>query len=340
MALKLAIPSRREKLDNRIGLIPKEKEMDRLAALDLFVRVVDAGSFSAVARHKNISQPAVSKAVAQLEEWLGVSLLLRSTRNVVPTEAGRNFYDRAKRTIEEADEAVLAARGNAAGLQGRLRVSAAVCFARLHLVPRLPVFLAQHPDLDIELILDDRSIDLVEEGIDVALRHGAMQNSDMTARKIAETRRLVMATPAYLERHGAPLTPGDLANHQAVIYTRDGGGVSWTFRQGATEAPVSLQGRVKVSASEGLRAAVKAGIGLAVTSQWTFTPELRSGEVTAVLNDWELPILNLFAVFPAGRFASAKARAFAAFVEQCMAERPRENEPNPDRVAHLLPQAM
>ena len=128
MALKLAIPSHRQKVDNRMGPIPKEREMDRLAALDLFVRVVDSGSFSAVARHKSISQPAVSKAVAQLEEWLGVSLLLRSTRNVVPTEAGRSFYDRAKRTVEEADEAVLAARGNAAGLQGKLRVSAAVCF--------------------------------------------------------------------------------------------------------------------------------------------------------------------------------------------------------------------
>jgi DNA-binding transcriptional LysR family regulator len=158
--------------------------MDRLAALDLFVRVVDTGSFSTVARQQGIGQPAVSKAVVQLEEWLGVGLLLRSTRRVVPTEAGRTFYERAKRAIEEADEAVLAARMSANGLSGKLRVSASVCFGRIHIVPRLARFLAEHPDLDIELILDDRSIDLVEEGIDVALRMGPLADSNMTARKL------------------------------------------------------------------------------------------------------------------------------------------------------------
>src|SRR6266446_5362539 len=175
--------------------------MDRLAALEIFVRVVDSGPFSAVARHQRIGQPAVSKAVVQLEEWLGVSLLMRSTRSVVPTEAGRIFYERAKRTIEEADEAVLAA------------------------------FLAEHPDLDIELVLDDRNVDLVNEGIDVALRMGAMPDSNMTARRIAEGRHIVVAAPAYLQRHGTPMSPGELISHQAVIYTRGGGGESWTFRK-------------------------------------------------------------------------------------------------------------
>src|ERR1700722_19364765 len=135
--------------------------MDRLGALEIFVRVVDAGSFSAVARRQRIGQPAVSKAIVQLEQWLGVGLLLRSTRSVVPTEAGRIFYERAKRTIEEADEAVVAARGSACGLSGKLRVSTSVCFGRLHVIPNLSVFLAEHPDLDIELVLDDRTVDLV-----------------------------------------------------------------------------------------------------------------------------------------------------------------------------------
>ena len=148
--------------------------MDRLAALEIFVRVVDTGSFSAAARHQRIGQPAVSKAVVQLEKWLGVSLLMRSTRSVVPTEAGRIFYERAKRTIEEADEAVVAARGSASGLSGKLRVSTSVCLGRLHVIPNLPAFLAEHPALDIDLVLDDRNVDLVNEGIDVALRVGAM----------------------------------------------------------------------------------------------------------------------------------------------------------------------
>jgi DNA-binding transcriptional LysR family regulator len=290
--------------------------MDRLAALEIFVRVVDTGSFSAVARHQRIGQPAVSKAVAQLEEWLGVSLLLRSTRSVVPTEAGRIFYERAKRTIEEADEAVLAARGNAYGLSGKLRVSTSVCFGRLHVIPRLSAFLAEHPDLELELVLDDRQVDLVNEGVDVALRMGPMPDSNMTARRIAEGRRLVVATPAYLQRHGTPATPTELSRHQAVIYSRGAGWASWTFRKAAEEVSVQLQGRLKMTAAEGLREAVKCDMGFTVASEWNFWPELKSGRVVALLEDWELPPTNLCAVYPTGRLASTKARAFVSFVEQ------------------------
>jgi len=293
--------------------------MDRLAALEIFVRVVDTGSFSAVARRQQIGQPAVSKAVVQLEEWLGVSLLMRSTRSVVPTEAGRIFYERAKRTIEEADEAVVAARGSASGLSGKLRVSTSVCFGRLHVIPNLSAFLAEHPDLDIELVLDDRNVDLVNEGIDVALRMGAMPDSNMTARRIAEGRHIVVAAPAYLQRHGTPMSPGELISHQAVIYTRGGGGESWTFRKATAEVSVVLQGRLKVSAAEGMREAVSCEMGLAVASEWNFSPELRAGKVVAILEDWALPTTNLAAVYPTGRLASTKARAFVSFVERFMA---------------------
>ena len=295
--------------------------MDRLAALEMFVRVVDTGSFSAVARNQEIGQPAVSKAVVQLEEWLGVSLLMRSTRSLVPTEAGRIFYEHAKRTIEEAHEAVLAARGSACGLSGKLRVSTSVCFGRLHVIPNLSSFLAEHPDLDIELVLDDRHLDLVNEGIDVSLRMGAMPDSNMTARRIAEGRRIVVATPAYLQRHGTPSSPGDLVSHQAVIYTPGGRGepwTSWTFRKGTAEVSVVLQGRFKVTAGEGIRAAVNSDMGLAVSSEWNFSPELRSGKVVEILQDWALPLTNLSAVYPAGRLASTKARLFVSFVEQYM----------------------
>jgi DNA-binding transcriptional LysR family regulator len=292
--------------------------MDRLAALEIFVRVVDTGSFSAAARRQRIGQPAVSKAVVQLERWLGVSLLLRSTRSVVPTEAGRIFYERAKRTIEEADEAVVAARGSGYGLSGKLRVSTSICFGRLHVIPRLSTFLAEHPDLDLELILDDRLVDLVNEGIDVALRAGAMPNSNMTARRIAEGRSMVVATPAYLQRHGTPMSPGELSRHQAIILTRGGGRDSFVFRKDDTEVPVALQGRLKVTQGEGLREAVTCGLGLAVTSEWLFWPELKSGEVVQVLQDWSLPTTPLSAVYPTGRLASSKARAFVSFVERVM----------------------
>jgi DNA-binding transcriptional LysR family regulator len=293
--------------------------MDRLAALEIFVGVVDAGSFSTVARRQRIGQPAVSKAVVQLEQWLGVSLLLRSTRSVVPTEAGRLFYERAKRTIEEAEEAVMAAQGSASGLSGNLRVSTSVCFGRLHIIPSLSAFLSEHPDLDLELVLDDRMVDLVNEGVDVALRTGAMANSNMTTRRIAVGRSLVVATPAYLQRHGTPISPDELSGHQAIILTRGGGRDSFTFRKADAEVSVALQGRLKVTQAEGQREAVNCDLGLAVSAEWLFSPELKSGQVVPLLEDWELPPINLFAVYPTGRLATTKARAFVSFVERFMA---------------------
>jgi DNA-binding transcriptional LysR family regulator len=293
--------------------------MDRLAAIEIFIRVVDTGSFSAAARHYDVGQPAVSKAIAQLEEWLGVKLLLRTTRALTPTEAGTSFYQRAKRAVEETDEAVLAARGTASGLTGKLRVSAAVCFARLHIVPQLPAFLKENPGLDLELVLDDRNIDLVDEGIDVALRMGVLADSNMTARKIAEARRRVIGTPEYFRVHGIPSAPADLLAHQAVIYTRDGGGEDWKFLKETAEVSVKMQGRLKISATEGLRAAVFSDMGLAIASEWAFSPELKSGAVVSVMDDWMLPTISLSAVYPTGRLASTKARQFTTFVEGCLA---------------------
>src|ERR1051326_7699024 len=187
--------------------------MDRLAAMQTYVKVVETGSFSAAARQLRIGQPAVSKTVAMLEERLGISLILRTSRNFATTEAGQIFYERAKLAIAEVDEAELSARGAGMGLVGRLRVSAAVTFTRLKIVPKLNRFLAQHPGLEIELILDDRNVDLVGEGIDVALRMGKLRDSASMARRIGLTRRRVVATPAYFARAGVPLDPRDLERH-------------------------------------------------------------------------------------------------------------------------------
>lgn len=289
--------------------------MDRFQAMATFVRVVDTGSFSAAARQSNVGQPAVSKMIAQLEDQLGVRLVTRTTRGLSPTEAGQRYYERALRALEEADEAEVAARGAGKGLTGRLRISAATTFARLHVVPSLPAFMDEHPDLELELIMDDRVIDMVEEGVDVALRMGALPDSTATARKLAAGRRLLVATPDYIARAGAPATPAEIAGHEAVVYTRYEA-AHWTFRhvRGA-EASVSVGGRLRVTAAEGLRAAVLADMGLAVASEWMFTRELASGAVVEVLADWALPPLDLWALFPSGRMASAKARAFADYVE-------------------------
>ncbi|MCD9122779.1 LysR family transcriptional regulator [Cupriavidus gilardii] len=293
--------------------------MDRLAAMETFVGVIEAGSFSAAARRLNLGQPAVSKSIAQLEERLGTRLLLRSTRGLTPTDAGQRFYEHAKRAIEEADEAEQAARDSSEGLSGRLRVSAAVTFARLHILPGLKAFMDRHPQLEIDIALDDRNIDLLEEGTDVALRMGMLDDSSMTARRIARSPRLVVGTPRYFAQAGVPRTPADLSGHQAIVYSQRGGGESWSFRQGSTEVAVVVSGRVRVSAAEGIRTAVLADMGLAVASRWMFAPEVEQGVVQTVLNDWTLPPIDLWAVFPSGRMVTAKARAFVAFVEEALA---------------------
>ena len=290
--------------------------MDRLAAMATFVRVIEAGPFSGAAKQLHVGQPAVSKAIAQLEDRLGVRLLLRSTHGLSPTEAGRNFYERAKRSIEEADEAELAARGAAATLSGRLRICAAVTFARLHVIPRLSAFLAAHPTLHVDVVLDDRDIDLIEAGIDVALRLGELGESALTARKIGRSQRRVIGSPAYLAAKGVPQIPADLPAHQVIIYEQRPGGSTWAFRNGATETVVTVGGRLRVSAAEGVREGVLAGLGLAIASEWLFAPELAAGAVRPVLEDWTLQAIDLWAVFPTGRQASAKARAFACYIEE------------------------
>ncbi len=289
--------------------------MDRLAAMEVFVRVIETGSFSEAARQLRIGQPAVSKIMAQLEDRLGVRLILRSTHGMSPTEAGQTFYDRAKRTLEEADEAELAARGAGSTLTGRLKVSTSVTFSRLHVIPHLEPFLREHPALEIDIFMDDRNVDLVEEGVDVALRMGNLSDSSLTARKIGSCRRLVLGTPTYFSRVGEPASPGDLSEHQAVMLVQPQLNDVWTFRQGTKEISISVGGRVRLTAGEGVREAVLAGFGLTIGSEWLFGPELQSGRVRAVMLDWVLPPLDMWAVFPTGRRASAKARAFAAFVE-------------------------
>jgi DNA-binding transcriptional LysR family regulator len=286
-----------------------------MTAMETLVAVIEAGSFSAAARLLDIGQPSISKSIAQLEEQLGVRLLVRSTRGLSPTEAGRNFYEHARRAIEEANAAEHAARGSGASLSGRLRVTAAVTFARLHIIPNLNRFLAEHPQLTIDVLLEDGNIDLLEHGVDVALRMGTLRDSAMTARKIAQSRRMVVGTPRYFAGAGEPEIPADLLSHQAIVYDREGGGAAWSFRRDSAEVSVEVSGRLRVTAAEGVRAAVLSDLGVAIASEWMFAPELASGEVKPVLTDWMLAPIDLWALFPTGRMASAKVKAFVSFVE-------------------------
>jgi DNA-binding transcriptional LysR family regulator len=183
------------------------------------------------------------------------------------------------------------------------------------LVPNLGAFLDAHPKLRLELVMDDRMIDLVAENIDAALRLGTLTDSALKARKLGQADRLVVASPAYLARRGVPATPADLLEHDGIIYGQSSGGQEWVFRRGTSETSIHIQTRLTLSAAEGVREAVLAGQGFAVSSRWMFAPEPESGEVVRVLQEWALPPMELWVIHPSGRLTSTKARAFVKWFE-------------------------
>jgi DNA-binding transcriptional LysR family regulator len=300
-------------------LLPTEIDMCLLREMEIFVRVVETGSFSAAARDFKIGQPAISKTIAGLEDRLSARLLVRSTRRLSATEAGMAFYERALRTLTEAHEAEAVARGASARLEGRLRICAPVTFARMHLVPRLGTFLDRYPQLQLELKMEDCASNLVAESIDVALYWGALTDSTLVTRKLAEADLIVVASPTYLSRRDVPNTPGDLIELNA-IYDQSFGSDEWHFRHGSSERSVRIQRRLTVSAAEGVRSAVLAGQGFAISPRWLFAPELDSGEVVSILNDWTLPPINLWVIFPSGRLTSRKARTFVKWFENTICD--------------------
>ncbi len=292
--------------------------MDRFATLQVFEAVMESGSFSAAARRLNLGQPAVSKAIAQLEENLHVRLFIRNTHGLVATEAARAFHEHAQLALRHLEDADHAARGEGAALTGVLRVSVPVTFSCMQIIPHLNRFLDRHPGLRVEMLQDDRQIDLLEAGVDLALRIGTLDDSSMTARRLAGSERVLVASRRYVEAHGVPDAPATLASHVVLSYGHDGLVREWVARQGERTERVAVDGPLHVTSAEGLRAAILAGIGIGVTSRWVAQPELASGEVVRLLPGWSFGTVALWAVFPSGRMPSAKARAFADFVEALM----------------------
>lgn len=289
--------------------------MDRLVAMRQFATVVETGSFSAAARRLNMGQPAVSKAIANLEEYLGVRLLTRTTRAQHLTEAGQRYYERARIVLDEADEAEAAAREAALSLAGRLRLAAPPTFAALHLLPRLREFLDEHPGLTIDLVLDDRWIDLIEEGVDLAIRLGQPSDSSLVARKLMTSRRMLVASAGYIARHGEPRQPEDLLTHRIVAYSQFEGPTAWSFQQGTANVSVAVQPTLRVSAAEGMRSCILSELGIGMGSALMFTPELATGTVRQVLSEWHLPPLDVWAMLPSGRKATRRARVFVDWIE-------------------------
>ena len=286
---------------------------DRLLQLTAFARAAETGSFSRAARELGLSQPSVSRLVAALEARLGVKLLLRTTRRVVPTDAGRVFLERGRHALDELDAAEDAARG-IDSLRGMLRLVLPGAFATREIIPRLPPFLAAHPQLRLELLLSDRTDDLVAEGADMALRLGPLANSAFGHRRLATARRHVVASPSYLARRGVPATPADLAMHDCVLGPGLSGPDGWRFTRSGAPTSVAVEGRVRVASAEGMIACAKAGFGIAIGSGWMCRAELEAGALMAVLVDHELAPVAVHAVYPGGRQPSVKVRALLDYL--------------------------
>lgn len=288
--------------------------MDLLAAMRLFQRVVEAGGFSEVARQTENTQPTVSRTIAALEAHLGVRLLNRSSRAMSLTDDGQQFYVQACRALEavaEAESSVGRRRGKPTGL---LRLGASVAFGRLHLAPRLPRFLERFPEVEVELVMNDAFVDLVGEGIDLAVRVGDLVDPTLIARRIGTTRRVTVASANYLARKGLPIVPADLTQHDCVIYTRLATGNRWHFSGPEGPISVDVRGRFRADNSEAVREAVISGAGVAVIPVWMFTDEIETGRVRIILDAFEPKQLPIHAVYPSRRQLSAKVREMIAFL--------------------------
>lgn len=304
--------------------------MDRLQAMTAFVRVVESGSFSAVARELNATQSAISKQVAALESDLGARLLTRTTRSLALTEEGARYFEQARRLVAEIAEAESAVRSGEQELSGWLRVAAAVGYGRLRVMPLVQSFLARHRSVRVDLRLNDGFVDLVEQGIDIAVRLGDLPDSGLVARQIATTPRWLVAHRDYLRRlpkgRKAPRTPEDLLLHNCIVYTEVPWRRAWKFTAGAGAAEpigsartVRVQGNLQTNSSEVIRSSVLAGMGIGFSPTWLFEEELASGAVQHLLPDWEAAVIPIHLVSPPERRGSAKVRAFAEHVAQALA---------------------
>jgi DNA-binding transcriptional LysR family regulator len=287
---------------------------DRLQQLAIFVRTVETGSFSKVAREFGLSQPSVSRTVAALEDRLGVKLLIRTTRQLSLTDAGEALLSRAREALAGIEEAE---RG-ADRLSGTLRVALPATYGVKQIVPLLPAFLERHPLLKLDLIMSDRYENLIAEGADLALRLGNQPDSSFVTRKLAATRRLFVVSPAYLARRGPPKNLADLSEHHLIGGPTDSGEQNWTARREGVIEVQPIDPRVRTRSAIGAVACASAALGIAIASTWMCADELASGKLVEVLPDYRLEPMTAYAVFPAGRRPLQKARAFSDYLEQAL----------------------
>lgn len=296
--------------------------MEYLSDIAVFVRVVEAGSFTAAADKLGLSQSAVSKAVNRLEERMGTRLLNRSTRRLSLTETGTALHDRSKHALVEIEEAELEVARLQLEPRGVLRVNAPMSFGILHISPLLAEFLERYPALTIDLQLDDRVIDLVEDGFDCAIRIKTLEDSTLVAKKLGPSRQVICATPNYFQRNGTPKTPAELKDHPVLIYTNRPTPGEWELR-GPDQKKIKIQTHARLHSNNGL-ALMNAGLkdlGIMILPTFYIDQELQEGALVTCMDDYRVePEIHIHAIYPERRYLAPKVRAFVDFLAEWMGQ--------------------
>lgn len=288
--------------------------MDRLEAMSVFAAIVDGGSLSAAGRRLNVPLATVSRKLADLETHLKTRLITRSTRKLVLTDAGRDYLDACRQILEQVDEAERAASGAYANVKGQLVVAAPIMFGKLHMVPVASDFLEAHPEVDIHLRLGDRYVNLIEEQVDVALRIGALPDSNLVATQVGTIRRVVCASPAYLERFGMPQSPAELAAHRCITFDGLEAASAWVFADAeGLKYQARVHSRLTVSTADAAIEAAMVGLGLTRVLSYQVANALRDGRLVRVLVDQESPAVPASLIYPGQGRLPMKTRAFIDF---------------------------
>jgi DNA-binding transcriptional LysR family regulator len=296
--------------------------VDRLDALRLFTRLAERGSFSSAARDLKVKQSTASKWVAELEAELGTSLVERTTRSVRITEAGQRLLVRARDVLAAFDELHADFEERSLEPRGRVRVSVPVAFGRLFVVPAVGDFLKRHADVTVELEMNDRYVNLVDDGFDLAVRVGIPTDTSARGKKLAETRRVLVAAPAYLKTHPRPKKPDDLRQHECLVHGDTDAPIVWRLGDAAAKAvPIPVRGRFAANNSEAVALMARQGLGIALLADWLVREDLERGRLIPLLENFATPPAPVFALSPPGRFSSATVRALTEHLAQSIASR-------------------
>ncbi len=296
--------------------------MEQITAMRLFTRVVQTGSFSVVARESGISQSSVSKNLAALEAKLGARLLARTSRKLNLTEVGCDYYERCLPILMEIDEAEATVRSMTSNPSGVLRVNVPVSFGQRHVIPRMPEFMRAYPNVKLDIMLLDRQVDLVAEGVDVAIRIDILDDSSLIARRLGDSPRLLVASKSYLQKHGRPNHPDELKNFDCLVYSLLGTGNIWHFLHQGKEFSVGVKGNFQANNSDAVRQMALAGAGIMALPKWMSHPYIENGELEPILTEYTPQGFPIQAVYPQNRYVPSKVRSFVSFMQQSFASDP------------------